>query len=161
MNSPMMSAQSTSPTIPTNTLSPGKSQSISFAMLFGYGLAALFLIGVVVLIVLYVKKPCSGSGSGSDPEPSPFSNSCTVDQGNEMAHCGPNGKCTCDCKSACKNTNLTWNGTTCNIDSNNVCPQGSTTHPTYLEWNSNTQTCAISPDYKTHLCNNFLQTCAK
>ena len=152
MDSPIMSAQSNSPIMQANTPSPGPSLSpaktkMSLTMLSGYILAALFLIGVVVLIVLYVKKPCSGSDPSPDPGSGCSCSNCTIEitdsdgKTTQTESCGSNSsynctKCT-DCKTTCTATGLEWNDNTCGLANDwsdidcptncklrNLCPLG-------------------------------------
>lgn len=146
----MMSAQSNSPNTPmmqTNTPSPSRSLSpaktkMSLTMLSGYILAALFLIGVVVLIVLYVKKPCSGSDPSPDPGSGCSCSNCTIEitdsdgTTTQTESCGSDSsyKCTeCDCAKTC------------------VTKDSSDT-PTGLEWNDNANTCGLASEWSDIDC---------
>ena len=154
----MMSAQSNSPIMQANTPSQGPSLSpaktkMSLTMLSGYILAALFLIGVVVLIVLYVKKPCSGSDPS--PDPGPACSKCTIaitdSDGKTIKQesCGSDSSYICtectDCKTKCTATGLLWNNNECTINSDSVCPDGNG-----LQWNNNK--CTLASDWSDIDC---------
>ena len=121
----------------------------------GYVLAGLFLIGLVVMVVLYIKKPAQGKGGK-------VSCDSTVCPGPDMT-CNDDGVCTLTSDPTCitcKDGSGTCNKTTgeCSskpCDCSSKCSAtDSSGNPTGLKWvgDDDTGTCTANGDWSSKVC---------
>lgn len=126
----------------------------------GYVLAAIILIGLIVMIVLYFKKPCPSScDSTVCPSPGTCTNGVCVEPGctpckDGSGTCAKDGTCnsaTCDCSKTCTDAGLNWDNGKCTTNGNwskTSCPlecQMTSTCPVgYWSWDSGN---VPSPNY--------------